>query len=400
MTQASIPRSLVLSDDPFSDNNLRNPERIDRRIRETGPLVYLEQYDVWASGRYSVVEKIFQDHETFSSAFGTGLLNIQREENWRDRSVLLDADPPEHTVSRKVISRVLSLKNIRRLQDEFQRRADELVEELASSGRFDAATDLAEAYPLSVLPDAVGMAQEGREHLLPYSQVNFQAMGPRNERYRAAVEAAGNAADYVAWQMRREALEPGGLGAQIFDAVDAGEISEYQGSMLVRAFLSAGMDTTIFGIGLAIKALIDHPQQWQDLREDPSLARNVFEETLRYTPPSPRIARTTKIPVVVDGIEIPAEQKIVLFLGAANRDPDRWDRPNEFDMHRSASGHLAFGTGIHGCVGQMLSRMEAQSVLSALARQVRSIRLIGEPREALINWLRGYDHLPVETVCN
>jgi cytochrome P450 len=387
--------SVVLADDLFSDANLEHPEGIDRKIREAAPLVYLEQYGVFATGRYNLVQQIFHDWETFSSAYGTGLRNIRREGNWREKSSILDVDPPEHTRTRKVMSKVLSLKNIRRLQDSFQRTADELVERLLERASFDAAKDLAEAYPLSALPDAVGMANEGREHLLPYSKVNFQAMGPRNGRYEAAVQAAGNAAEYVAWQMRRGSLAPGGLGAQIFEAVDAGELSEHEGEKLVRTFLSAGLDTTIYGIGLTIRHLAENPSQWQLLKGHPELARAAFEETLRFTPPSPRIGRTTRVAVQIGGVQLDAEQKILLMLGAANRDPEQWKDPERYDLSRTASGHLAFGTGLHGCVGQMVARMEAECVLSAVARKIGRIEIIGEPEPVVNHWLRGLESLPV-----
>jgi cytochrome P450 len=270
-----------------------------------------------------------------------------------------------------------------------------MVGALLERREFDAAKDLAEAFPLKVLPDAVGMAEEGREHLLPYANLNFQAMGPRNGLYDEAVAHVGRAPEHVAWQMRREALAPEGIGAEIYAAADAEKITDHEAAMLVRSFLSAGVDTTIFGIGFALHALAVHPDQWDLLRKDPALARHAFEETLRWKAPSPIIGRTTRTPTEFGGVRLGAEEKVLLFLGAANRDPRRWENPDVFDITRRATGHLAFGVGVHGCVGQMMARLEAESVLGAVARLVRRIELTAEPRIKYSNWLRGFTELPV-----
>jgi len=168
--------------------------------------------------------------------------------------------------------------------------------------------------------------------------------------------------------------------------------------MLVRAFISAGIDTTVFGIGFTIKALIDDPAQWALLRADPTRARAAFEEGLRWMAPSPVIGRTTLAPTELAGVQLGAEEKVMMWLAAANRDPDRWERPDEYDMTRRTIGHLSFGTGIHGCVGQMVARLEAESVLGALARKVARIEPLGPPERVYINWLRGYHSLPVRLI--
>jgi cytochrome P450 len=391
-TPATVP---VLDGDPFSRAVLADPVPFDTLVREAGPVVWLSRYEVWAVGRHALVEQVFQDHDTFISSAGTGLTNIKKEATWRRPSVILDQDPPEHTRVRAVMTRALSPQVMRKLRAQFTVAADALVDELVARGTFDAAVDLAERFPLTVLPDAVGLAPEGREHLLPYSDVNFQAMGPRNELWQEAVDKAGDAGEYVAWQMRREALSEDGIGAGLFAAADAGEITHEDAGLLVRTFLSAGVDTTIFGIGFALDSLMRNPDQWALLRETPSLAKHVFEETLRHTPPSPIIGRTTGRATELGGVRLEEDQKVLLFLAAANRDPARWEDPDRFDLTRRASGHMAFGTGIHACVGQLIARLEAECVLSAVARKVARLEPAGEPEIKYSNWLRGYTSLPV-----
>ena len=391
----------VLDIDPFSLESLKDYHPIDEAVRETDELVWIERYGFWATGRYDVVESVFRDYERFASTSGTGLTNTKQAGNWRRASVLLENDPPSHTKYRRIMASIMSPRVVRRLQEGFQQRADEIVDEALAraagrDGIVDAAKEIAEAFPLAVLPDAVGFSKQGREHLLTYSNLNFQSMGPRDSAlYLAAVESSKEASEFVNWQMRRENLEPGGLGHTIYGYVDEGEIDEEDAGMLVRSFLSAGIDTTIFGIQFSLIALSRYPEAWRALSADPGLARAVFEEALRWNPPSPFFGRTTTRDMEFLGKQLGEGEKVVVFVGAANRDPRHWERPDDFDLGRDAAGHLAFGTGVHGCVGQMMARMEAACVLNAVARKVGSIEEAGEPEPFYSSWLRGFEHLPM-----
>lgn len=397
--QSSLPHDRpVLDIDPFSDEAVDHPIELDRAIRAAGDVVWVPKYGFWVTGRDAVIREVFNDWQRFSSAYGTGLTNVLRDEPWRKPSRILEADPPVHTPNRKVLARVLSIAAMRKLAEDFRIIAEAMVDRLVEQRRFDIASDLAFAFPFKVLPEAVGLQPEGRHHLMPYSELNFNAMGPKNERYLAArriVEEQGTF-EYVAAQMAEENLIEGGFGSQIYAAAHAGEITHEDAGMLVRAFISAGIDTTVFGIGNTLMALIERPEQWDILRADPSLARQAFDEGLRFMAPSPVIGRTTPAATELAGVAIGAEEKVLMWLAAANRDPARWDRPDDYDIRRKTVGHLAFGTGIHACVGQMVARLEAETVLAALARKVRRIELTGAPERVYINWLRGYHAIPVE----
>ena len=165
--------------------------------------------------------------------------------------------------------------------------------------------------------------------------------------------------------------------------------------MLVRSFLSAGIDTTVYGLGNALYCFARHPEQWTILRENPKLIRGAFEEVLRFEAPVQTFFRTTTRNVEVGGVRMGDGEKVLLFLAAANRDPRRWDKPDTFDVTRRATGHMTFGTGIHGCVGQAIARLESEAILGALARRVASFELAGEPKLRLNNTLRGLDTLPL-----
>lgn len=139
-----------------------------------------------------------------------------------------------------------------------------------------------------------------------------------------------------------------------------------------------------------------HPEQFATLRESPKLARAAFEETVRYVAPVQTFFRTANQDTTISGVHIPEGSKVLMFLAAANRDERHWDEPNTFDISRRATGHVGFGFGVHACVGQMVARLEGQSVLLAVAKHVEDIRLTGEPELQLNNTLRGWGALPME----
>jgi cytochrome P450 len=395
--QATLSRP-VSTVDPFSHAFLRDPYPHHEVLREAGPVVWLEQYGIWAMARHEQVRDALTDWRTYCSSAGVGLSDFRKEPPWRPPSIILEADPPLHTRTRAVLTRILSPAAIKILRDTFEREAELLIAQLVERREFDGVADLAEAYPLKVFPDAVGISEEGRENLLPYGTMVFNSFGPRNDLFDQAMANAGPVRDWIMSKCSRAALAPGGLGMQIFAAVDAGELSEDEAGMLVRSFLSAGIDTTVYGLGNALYCLARYPEQWRALRENPNLIRGAFEEVLRFEAPVQTFFRTTTRAVDVAGVHLGDGEKVLLFLAAANRDPRRWDRPDTFDVSRRAAGHMTFGTGIHGCVGQAVARLETEVILTALARRVASFELTAEPERRLNNTLRGFDTLPLRVV--
>src|SRR5471030_1957301 len=395
--QAILSRP-VSTVDPFSHEFLRDPYPNHEALREAGPVVWLEKYGIWTMARHRQVRDALTDWQTYCSSAGVGLSDFRKETPWRPPSIILEADPPLHTRTRAVLTRILLPAAINRLRTTFEREAELLVARLVESREFDGIADLAEAYPLKVFPDAVGLSEEGRENLLPYGSMVFNSFGPRNDLFNQAMANAGPVRDWIMSKCTRAALAPDGLGMQIFDAVDAGELTEDEAGMLVRSFLSAGVDTTVYGLGNTLYCMARYPEQWQALRENPALIRGAFEEVLRFEAPLQTFFRTTTRAVDVSGVGIGEGEKVLLFFAAANRDPRRWNNPDTFDVKRRAAGHMTFGTGIHGCVGQAVARLETEAVLTALARRVASFELTAEPKRRLNNTLRGLDTLPLRIV--
>jgi cytochrome P450 len=171
--------------------------------------------------------------------------------------------------------------------------------------------------------------------------------------------------------------------------------------MLVRSLLSAGLDTTVTGIGNSIMCLGLNPPAYRQLRADPNLARAAFEETLRLTSPVHTFCRTANCDTEVSGVKIPRDAKILCVLGAANLDPERWPEPDKFDLNRrSTGGHLAFGAGIHACVGQLIARAELEAVLGTIAKKVDAIELTGRPVWRPGNSVHSLESLPVRFIAS
>ncbi|TSD55285.1 cytochrome P450 [Aeromicrobium piscarium] len=390
---SNVPSSSL---DPFSAEYRADPYGSQAELRSLGPVVRLEKYDVWACPRYDEVMEILRLPEQFRSGAGVGLSDLTREKHWRKPSILLENDPPHHTRVRNALNKVLTARNIRRLRDAFEERAVTVVDGLASKSSFDGVAELARPFPLDVFPDAVGLTADDRENLLAYGRMVFDGMGPRNEIWEEVMEHAEEVTSWITAQCRREALTPGGLGDQVYATVDEGQLDEEEAALVIRSFLSAGVDTTIFALGTALLCFANNPDQWDYVREDPSKRiRPAFEEVLRYESPFQMYFRTSTKRTELAGATIEEGDKLLVMVASANRDPGHWDEPERFDASRSAVGHVAFGHGIHTCVGQMIARLEAETLLGELARRVERIELTGEPVWQPANTLRGLAELPL-----
>lgn len=382
--------------DPFSHAVLEDPLPMHAELRDAGPVVYLSRYDVYAVARYEEVHAALTDWQRFQSAAGVGLTNFRTEKPWRPPSLLLEADPPHHDAPRRVLSKVLGPRALRRLRTQWTADAEELVDEvLARGSRFDAAAALAHAFPLRVFPDAVGLPPDGRENLLPYGDHAFNAFGPANDLVARGEPRVAELSAWVASRCSREALAPAGFGADIWAAADRGDITPEQAPLIVRSLLTAGVDTTVHALSAVLHAFATHPEQWQRLRDNPALARVAFDEAVRWESPVQTFFRTTTTEVRIGDVRIGEGSKVLMFLGAANRDPRRWPNPDAFDLSRDPSGHVGFGMGLHQCVGQHVARLEAEALLAALVRRVGTIELDGVPRRHHNNTLRAWESLPV-----
>ena len=389
--------------DPYAPEHLNDPYPMHHAVREAGPVVRLKPYPTLvACARHEQVHAVLNDHVNFISSAGVGLSNFNLEAPFRPKSLILEADPPQHTQMRAILSRILSPKAVMQIRATFAAEAETLIERCleisTTKGAIDGIHDLAQLYPLKVFPDAVGLGNDGRENLLVYGDMVFNSMGPRNELLAKSAARMGPVTEWIMAHCAREHLRPGGFGDQIYQAADAGEITHEQAPMLVRSFLSAGVDTTINGLGNALFALAQHPAEYAKLHADPALARPAFEEALRWESTAQTFYRTAGCDTQIAGIPVAQNTKVLCFLGGANRDPRKWPDADRYNIERRPSGHVALGSGIHGCVGQAIARLEGEVVLAALARRVKAIDTTGAHTRRLNNTLRALDTLPLRFI--
>jgi cytochrome P450 len=382
--------------DPFSHEVLEDPLPMHHELREAGPVVYLSRYDTYAVARYQEVHAALTDWQEFPSGDGVGLSNFRYEKPWRPPSLLLEADPPRHDAPRRVLSKILGPRALRKLRDDWFADAEVLVDQVLADGpEFDAVERLASVFPLRVFPDAVGLLPDGRENLLPYGDHAFNAFGPANDLVAKGEPRVAELSGWVSSRCAREALTDDGFGAAIWAASDRGDITPQQAPLIVRSLLTAGVDTTVHGISAVLYGLATHPEEWQRLRANPNLARVAFDEAVRWESPVQTFFRTANRDVRFGGVTVPDGRKVLMFLAAANRDPRRWADPDRFDLTRDPSGHVGFGMGIHQCVGQHVARLEAEAVLNALLRRVEWVEVAGPTRRHHNNTLRALDSLPL-----
>jgi len=384
-----------LDDDPFAADILEDPLPFQERLRESGPVVFLPRYNVHAVGRYDEVHSALSNWQGMTSGSGVGL-----NEPWRARG-LLQTDPPEHDAPREVLQSILSARALRAMKDACTRQAETLIDNLlggtAAGGeiKIDGYNDIAAVFTVSFFPDASGIDEEQRENLVPYADHIFNALGPRNERVLQGECRSEALAEWATAKCARESLKPEGFGSEIWAAADRGDIMHELAPLLTRSLLSAGVDTTVYGLSAMLYGFATHPDQWAALRQNPNLARVAFDEALRWESPVQMLFRKTSADVEISGTVIPAETRVLLCYAAANRDPRRWDNPDRFDLSRDPSGHVAFGMGIHQCVGQHAARLQAECLLEVLVTRVTCIELAAPVRRYHNNTLRGWKAMPL-----
>jgi cytochrome P450 len=378
--------------DIFTPDAVRNARAVDDEVREFAPAVRLHD-GVVMLGRHEHVSKGLLDWQTFSSA----------SRPWHDPAsprpeILLTDDPPRHTQVRKVVQDALSPRALERTKAVFEAAAKEFVAELRARSTkpggeaIDAVGEITQAYIFRVLPDVLGLPQEGRHHMHGFSQMVWATMGPPGELFDEAMSHDYSAV--IEWLNRtceRDAIDPEGIGAEFFRAADRGQVTLAEAKLLLQTVLSAGADTTYLTMANAIRAWALFPGEYEKLRADPRLLRNAFDESLRWDSPSRMAGRMAVKDVEIDGYTIPAGTRVGLMFAAANRDPRFWDAPEEYRIERDTKHSLGWGYGVHGCVGRMLAQTEAQALLGAILREVESFEIAGEYEP----WMTTVGHGPM-----
>ncbi|WP_108610612.1 cytochrome P450 [Aminobacter sp. MSH1] len=372
----------------YSTEALLDPFPIYRDLRDLGGAVWLNAHDMFILPRYADVKAALSNWQVFSSAGG---VTMNDEMNDKLRGGLLCSDPPNHDVLRKIIERPVMPKALAELRQRVTDEAEKLVERLVEKGTFDAATELSQHLPVTIVSELVGLPEEGRERMLAWAPANFDCFGPINDRTNAAFPIVGEMVQYAFTQCVPGKLKPGGWAQMIWDAADRGEIDPSICPFLMNDYMGPSLDTTIFATTSAIWLFAKHPEQWDAIRKNPAMIPSAINEVIRIESPIQTFSRYVAKDYEIDGTTLPTGSRAIVAFGSANRDERYWGNPDEFDINRDGSQtHMGFGFGEHQCVGNNLARLEIRALLTALVKRVERFEL-HEVRRGVNNVLRGIE---------
>jgi cytochrome P450 len=387
MNTSTIPSSDI---DLWSEPVLLDPYPAYRQLRELGPIVALDGYDLLAVTQYAETVEVLRDYERFTSAQGVGMNAVIN----RYGKGLLGSDPPFHDVLRRPLAQQLSPAGLKPIEAHVQDRADQLVEQLIDAGSFDVVRELAEPFTVAMVAGLIGLPEADRGRALEFAEATFTCYGPMNERTSTNLPKLEGFLEFCRHSGSRENLEPSGWGSDVYAAAERGEIPQSTAVTLISAYLGAGMDTTISAISSAVRLLGGDPQVWRELHANPRRLPGAISEVLRLESPIQRFSRVATRTTTLGDVEVREGQRLLVMYGCANRDERRFPEPDRLDVSRGRVGHLAFGFAVHSCPGQSLARLEAGSVLRALLQRVESFE-VGSPVYAVNNISRRLSSLPV-----
>ena len=353
--------------------------------------------------READVSSALRNEEIWSSKFGPGLAYGEP-----GTGVLVSSDPPVHTAERLAITRMFKPSAIEAMEVDIRALVEGIVAGFKDRGRGDLVADLGMPVPLTIMCWLLGTPVEDiekfRTWVLPMAEAVAYVGG--RQANDTVINAYKSYGEYFGAHIRQRsaAIEsgddvPDDLLTRLLTVERDGTRLTFQQVMgFCQFLLVAGSATTTLLIGNVVKRLMEFPDQLEMVRRDRSLIPNAIEESLRFDAPVHGLFRTNNCPVTMHGVEIPVDSKVLMMFGSANRDPDAWDRPDEFDITRDLTAlkrHAAFGVGIHYCLGAPLSRMEAAIALEAILDHLPTIRPDGPPTLVKAPVLKGFETLPV-----
>jgi len=413
---------VTLDYDPFSPRFRDDPYPVYRALREQAPVHFAPGSKMFCVSRHDDVSHVLRRTDLFSSsAMATVLMNADmgpmrpryafalarflwktriNPVKMQKRGNLTSIDPPRHDVMRKIVNRAFTPKRI----ESWEQRAREIVAtQLAKLTRgeiFDVVEDLAIPLPVTIIAEMLGVAPERQRDFKRWSDAIIavaSGSARQNPVESGMLEGFGELYAYLRETVRQRRCAPeNDLVSVLVDPSQDGVLDELDVVQFVVLLLVAGNETTTNLIGNAVHALLEDPEQLARVASDLSLVPSLIEETLRYDAPIQMVFRTASCDSEVAGTPIPEGSVVVPLLGSANRDERVFDAPERFDVGRDAKGHLAFGLGVHFCLGSALARLEARVALEAL------VPLLAECEPSQLDapfvdsfLVRGRTHLPI-----
>jgi cytochrome P450 len=349
-----------------------SPYELFRRMRNEAPVYFNEAYNFFALSRHDDVVRVLGDRETFISGKGMSYDAISKNLP-SPPGLFINEDAPVHTMHRSIVSRLFTPRAVGSLEPEIRRLCTEIVEGLVGRDAFDFTRDFALQLPVQVIGMLVGVPKQDQADLLAIFQKNLHSGDPEKDLMAGIAESAAWFNGYLDW---REKHPSDDVMTQLmrfeFEDETGATRTLHRDEIVTYLTLitTAGSDTTATAISWAGSLLSDHPDQRRALVADPGLIPQAVEEVLRYEPPSYHFCRWSTADAEIHGQTIPAESIIVVLPPAANRDEEKWDDPERFDVHRSPGQSLTFSFGPHFCLGANLAKIESRIALETILPRI------------------------------
>ncbi|HEX7737643.1 MAG TPA: cytochrome P450 [Ktedonobacteraceae bacterium] len=392
-----------------------------QEMRDTQPIWLDERSGCWHIFRYADVHEATTDYAVFSSerlqqrralqnaGRAGGELRNEGEQERAGRSILA-MDPPEHRQYRNLVSSAFTPRAIDRLRGRVAEITQELLDETRAAGRMDFATDLAYPLPTIVIAEMLGVPSSDRPLFKRWADVLLEQQLNDAEFFRPDEEQRENPqlkrfartfeemSDYFRRMLEERKREPRDdmMTDLLAASIDGEHLSMQDTINFCNILLLAGHVTTTNLLGQAIRCFDEHPEVLEQVRRQPELMPGAIEEVLRFASPVWRLVRTTREEVTLSGLTIPRGKVVFAWLASANRDATQFAEPEHFDITRTPNKHVAFGHGIHFCIGAPLSRMEASVALPIILEQLPNLHVERDKAELFAGrFLFGFKHLPI-----
>ena len=399
---------------PYQPTFTEDPYPVYETMRRDAPVLVQPEWDLTFLSRYADVRAILRDRrfgrdirhvipvEELSGRHAERFYPTHHEAWYRYvRSSFMELEPPAHTRIRSLLAIAFTTRRVEGLRPMLETEAGGLLDSAIAAGQMEVIADYATPLPLTAIGELLGIGQGDWPRLVAWSHdiVALFDLNASDEAGEKAEAAAAGFAGYLreAIGARRTHLGPDLLSAMISAEVDGEQLTEDELIATSMLLLNAGHEATVHAIGNAVLALARHPGQYALLRSHPELLSSAVEELLRYDTPLQMFDRWVLEDLDWNGHRLRQGDKVGLLLGSANRDGERYPEPDRLDLTRDDSGHMAFGAGLHRCIGAPLARLEMEVALGALVRRAPSLGLVDEtPRRRRSLVFRGVEALHLE----
>ena len=385
--------------DPYVAINEADPYPLYKRMRDEAPLYYNDKHDFYAVTRYEDCERGLVDAKRYISGRG-GILELIKANIELPPGNLIFEDPPAHDVHRSLLSRVFTPRRVSALEPKIREFCAHSLDPLVGEREFDIIADLGAQMPMKVVGMLFGIPEEDQASVRAGADHQLRTKaGEAMQVDDGATFGSEMFADYIDWRLEHPSDD---LMTELLHTEFEDEhgvtrtLTRDEALLYTTVVAGAGNETTTRLIGWFGKVLAENPDQRRELVEDRSLIPNAIEELLRYESPGPQIARYMPEDVDMYDHTVPEGSVMLFIVSAANRDERRWEHANQFDIHRKVSQHLAFGYGIHYCLGAALARLEGRIALDEMLNRFPEWEVdLDRARIAPTSTVRGFETLPV-----